>query len=59
MLVAHGADVNKSNAEDNTLLNMVAWRGYHDITQLLVDNGADVNVYNNHYSTPLNTAAYK
>ena len=59
LLINHGADVNKQNAEGNTLLNMAVWRGHTAIVALLAKHGADLDVSNNHGSTALATAAYK
>ena len=59
VLINHGADVDKTNAENNCLLNMAAWRGYSNIVQKLVSYDAELNTSNNHGSTSLNTASYR
>ena len=59
VLINHGGDVDKANAENNCLLNMAAWRGYSNVVQMLVSHGAELNTSNNHGSTSLNTAAYR
>ena len=59
ILIAHGADVDKYNAEDNTLLHMAAWNGHAQIVELLVKHEAELDNTNNHGATPLNSAAYR
>ncbi|XP_074649379.1 uncharacterized protein LOC141904645 [Tubulanus polymorphus] len=58
-LVKKGADVNKCNAESNSVLNMACWRGLDSIAELLIVSGADVNLPNEQGSTPLNCCCFK
>lgn len=59
LLIEQGGDVDKSDAEENCLLNMAAWRGHTNIVQLLVNHEAELNKMNSHGATPLCTAAYR
>jgi hypothetical protein len=43
-LLAHGADVDTTDAAGNTALMIAAARDYVDVAAILVDSGADVNV---------------
>ncbi|KAH3869881.1 ankyrin repeat domain-containing protein 50-like [Dreissena polymorpha] len=57
LLIAKGANVNMSDAEQNNLLNMACWRGFAEISDLLIQNGADIDERNIHGFTPANTCA--
>ncbi|KAJ8317845.1 hypothetical protein KUTeg_002936 [Tegillarca granosa] len=59
LLIAAGADVNKTDAELNNLLNAACWRGYTRVAKLLIDSHADLDVRNDLGCTSLNTCAYK
>jgi ankyrin repeat protein len=43
-LLAHGADIDTTDAAGNTALMIAAARDYADVAAILVDSGADVNV---------------
>ena len=58
LLIENGADVNKTNAEGNCLVNMAVWHGHTSLVELLVSHDAEIDVSNNHGSTPVSTAAY-
>ncbi|XP_067672358.1 ankyrin-1-like [Haliotis asinina] len=59
LLIDKGADVNKTDAEMNSLLNSACWRGHGDIAQLLIENRADVDLCNDNGASPLNVCALK
>lgn len=58
LLIEKGANVNKSDAEENNLLHMACiWR-YLDIARLLISHGADVDARNDSGFTCLNSSAF-
>lgn len=59
LLINNGADVDKVNEKNDSLVNMATARGFSDIVQLLVSHGAELNVSNSNGSTPLSTSSEK
>jgi ankyrin repeat protein len=53
MLLAHGADVDRRNARNQTPLGGVAFKGFPDIARLLLEHGAKIDADNGNGMTPL------
>jgi ankyrin repeat protein len=53
MIIRLGGKVTDANVLGNTALHGVAYLGWNNLIQLLVDNGADVNAINKQRETPL------
>lgn len=56
-MIDKGADVNKSDAELNSLLNIACQYGHESIAELLIKHKADVNAANDFNSSPMSTCA--
>jgi ankyrin repeat protein len=59
LLIAHGADINMPNYDDNTPLHIATMGGNIEIVELLIARGADINLPNYDEDTPLHIATRK
>jgi len=59
VLINNGADVDKCDAQNNSLLNMAVWHNRPDIVNLLISHSAELDVTNLDGRTALNSAAYR
>lgn len=57
ILIAHGADVNATNADGSTALHNAAWSGQEEIVKLLLSKGAHPDPKRSDGLTPLINAA--
>lgn len=57
LLLAHGADINVTDEDGNTLLHTAAYYGNQAVIELLVAHGEAVNVKNKRGETPVQIAA--
>ena len=52
-LLAHGADINQTDANGDSALHLAVSRGYRVVVKYLIKAGADVNAVNGAGATPL------
>ncbi|MHC9537914.1 MAG: ankyrin repeat domain-containing protein [Vulcanimicrobiota bacterium] len=57
MLIARGANVNRTNNQMSTPLHCAAFKGNLPITKLLLSNGAALNIHDSQGATPLHMTA--
>nr|XP_042907958.1 uncharacterized protein LOC107440007 [Parasteatoda tepidariorum] len=56
-LIDKGACMNAKDSKNSTVLHYAAWKGYAEVTQLLLENKANPNVFAKGNATPLHYAS--
>ena len=53
LLVAHGADVNRANCNENGPLWVASWKGHLEVVKLLLNAKAEQNKVNHNRESPV------